>query len=84
VVQRNLPRAKEETAGLAARFRTAEILKRIHCLEELRDNLNRNIHEALAIEVVFLTIFIATSRSDGFPAIMSASIATELRDDSYG
>jgi hypothetical protein len=34
-------------------------LKRIRCLEELRDHLNRNIHEALAIEVAFLTIFTA-------------------------
>src|SRR6267378_8561424 len=57
VVQRNLPRAGEETAALATRFTTGEILKRIRCLEELRDHLNRNIHEALAIEVTFLTIF---------------------------
>jgi DNA polymerase-3 subunit delta' len=59
VAQRNLPRAGEETAVLATRFSTAEILKRIRCLEELRDHLNRNIHEALAIEVTFLTIFAA-------------------------
>jgi DNA polymerase III subunit delta' len=57
VAQRNLPRATEETAALATRFSTAEILRRIRCLEDLRDHLNRNIHEALAIEVVFLTIF---------------------------
>jgi DNA polymerase III subunit delta' len=59
VVQRSLPRAEEETAALATRFSTAEVLKRIRCLEELRDHLNRNIHEALAIEVAFLTIFTA-------------------------
>jgi DNA polymerase III subunit delta' len=59
VVQRNLPRAGDETAALATRFTTVEILKRIRCLEELRDHLNRNIHEALSIEVAFLTIFIA-------------------------
>ena len=57
VAQRNLPRAGEETAALAKRFSTAQILKRIRSLEELRDHLNRNIHEALAIEVAFLTIF---------------------------
>src|SRR6266576_701790 len=51
VAQRNLPRAKEETTALAKRFGIAEILKRIRCLEELRDHLGRNIHEALAIEV---------------------------------
>src|SRR5436190_2037130 len=59
VAQRNLPGAGEETAVLASRFSTAEILKRIRCLQELRDHLDRNIHEALAIEVAFLTIFTA-------------------------
>jgi DNA polymerase III subunit delta' len=57
VAQRNLPRAKRETAVLAARFSTIELLKRIRYLEELRDHLSRNIHEALAIEVAFLAIF---------------------------
>ena len=57
VAQCNLPRAREETAALAARFSSAEILKRIRCLEELRDQLGRNIQEALAIEVAFLTVF---------------------------
>ena len=59
VAHRNLPRVKEETAALATRFSTPEILKRIRCLEQLRDHLGRNIHEALAIEVAFLTIFTA-------------------------
>ena len=59
VVQRDLADAKKETAALAARFSAAEILKRIRCIEELRDHLGRNIHEALAIEVAFLTIFTA-------------------------
>jgi DNA polymerase-3 subunit delta' len=62
VAQRSLPRAGEETAALASRFSTAEILKRIRCLEELRDHLDRNIHEALAIEVAFLTVFTATNK----------------------
>jgi DNA polymerase III subunit delta' len=57
VAQRNFSRASQETATLASRFGTADILKRIRCLEELRDHLGRNIHEALAIEVAFLTIF---------------------------
>ncbi len=59
VSQRDIPAAKHETAALAQRFKTAEILKRIRSLEELRDHLGRNIHEALAIEVAFLTIFTA-------------------------
>jgi DNA polymerase-3 subunit delta' len=56
---RNFPAAKKETGVLAKRFSTTEILKRIRCLEELRDQLGRNVHEALAIEVAFLTIFTA-------------------------
>jgi DNA polymerase III subunit delta' len=59
VLQRNFPAAKKETSALATRFGTTEILMRIRCLEELRDQLGRNIHEALAIEVAFLTIFTA-------------------------
>ena len=57
VAQRDLVHAKKETAVLAARFSAAEILKRIRCIEELRDHLGRNIHEALAIEVAFLAMF---------------------------
>jgi DNA polymerase-3 subunit delta' len=59
VTHRNLPDAKKETGALEMRFSTSGILKRIRCLEELRDHLGRNIHEALAIEVAFLTIFTA-------------------------
>ena len=59
VAQREIPVAKQETAALARRFNTSEILKRIRWLEELRDQLGRNVHEGLAIEVAFLTIFTA-------------------------
>jgi hypothetical protein len=57
VGRRNLPSARKETGDLASRFTAAEILQRIRGLEELRDHLGRNIQEALAIEVAFLTIF---------------------------
>ena len=57
VAQRDIPAAKQETAALTNRFSTAEILRRIRSLEELRDHLGRNIHESLAIEVAFLAIF---------------------------
>ncbi len=57
VERRNLPNAGKETGELASRFTTAEILRRIQRLEELRDHLSRNIQEALAIEVAFLAIF---------------------------
>jgi len=53
----DLPAAKKETAAIAKRFTTPEILRRIRRLEELRDHLGRNIQEALAIEVAFLEVF---------------------------
>jgi DNA polymerase-3 subunit delta' len=59
VPQRDISTAKEETAAVASRLTTAEILRRIRSLEELRDHLGRNIQEGLAIEVAFLTIFTA-------------------------
>jgi hypothetical protein len=59
VKERDLPTAKKETETIAKRFSTAEILRRMRRLEELRDHLGRNIQEALAIEVAFLRIFAA-------------------------
>ena len=57
--RRNLPGARMDTDALASRFGSAEILRRVRCLEMLRDHLGRNIQEALAIEVAFLAIFTA-------------------------
>ena len=57
VARRDLPAAKRETALLAERFAASEVLKRIQRLEDLRDNLGRNIQEALAFEVAFLEVF---------------------------
>jgi DNA polymerase III subunit delta' len=57
VERRELLAAQKETATIAKRFNTADILRRIRCLEDLRDHLGRNIQEALAIEVAFLAIF---------------------------
>jgi DNA polymerase-3 subunit delta' len=57
VVRRDLPSAAKHTEKLAHRMKTAEILRRIRRLEEMRDHLGRNIQEALAIEVAFLTVF---------------------------
>jgi DNA polymerase-3 subunit delta' len=57
VDRRDLPTLAKATNNVAARFATAEILRRLRRLEELRDHLNRNIQEALAIEVAFLKIF---------------------------
>jgi DNA polymerase-3 subunit delta' len=57
VDRRDLLAAKKETAALAERFSAPEVLRRIQRLEELRDNLGRNIQEALAFEVAFLEVF---------------------------
>lgn len=57
VDRRDLPTAEKETAALAERFSVADVLRRIQRLEELRDNLGRNIQEALAFEVAFLEVF---------------------------
>jgi DNA polymerase-3 subunit delta' len=57
VDRRDLPSLTKATNNVAARFTTAEILQRLRRLEELRDHLNRNIQEALAIEVAFLKSF---------------------------
>ena len=57
VARREVPRAKRETEAVGARLKTPEILRRIRRLEELRDHLGRNIQEALAVELAFLSVF---------------------------
>jgi DNA polymerase-3 subunit delta' len=57
VARRDLSAANKETAALAERFSTPEVLRRIQRLEELRDHLGRNIQEALAFEVALLQVF---------------------------
>ncbi len=57
VTQRELPSASDRTRILGQKLSTPEILRRIRRLEEMRDHLGRNIQEALAIEVAFLSIF---------------------------
>ena len=55
--RRDLPAARKETESWAKQLTTAEILRRLRRLEELRDHLGRNIQEALAFEVAFLRVF---------------------------
>lgn len=52
-----LPEATAETAAIAAKLRTPEILQRVRRVEDLRDQLGRNIQEALAFEAAFLNLF---------------------------
>jgi DNA polymerase-3 subunit delta' len=49
--------ARKQTEMLGRKLTTPEILRRIRRLEEMRDHLGRNIQEALAIEVAFLSVF---------------------------
>ena len=46
-----------ELAALARRLPTPEVLRRLAVLEELRENMDRNIQESLALEVAFLRVF---------------------------
>jgi DNA polymerase-3 subunit delta' len=57
VARRELPKARKKTETLGSRLKTPEILRRIRRLEEMRDHLGRNIQEALAVEVAFLSVF---------------------------
>ena len=49
--------AAAEVADLAARLPAPSLLRRLTAIEELRENLDRNIQEALALEVAFLHVF---------------------------
>lgn len=55
--RQELPAAAQETRALAAKLTVPQILARLRRVEELRDQLGRNIQEALAIEVAFLSVF---------------------------
>jgi DNA polymerase-3 subunit delta' len=57
VARRELPKSQKKTESLGSRLKTPEILRRIRRLEEMRDHLGRNIQEALAVEVAFLSVF---------------------------
>ncbi|MEI6351710.1 MAG: hypothetical protein WCP06_11465 [Verrucomicrobiota bacterium] len=53
----DFPLYAADTAALAQRFSTPEILRRVSALENLRENFGRNVQEQLAIEVAFLKAF---------------------------
>jgi DNA polymerase-3 subunit delta' len=57
VARRELPAARAQTQRLGEKLSIDQILRRIRRLEEMRDHLGRNIQEALAIEVAFLSVF---------------------------
>lgn len=53
----DLPECAADTAALARVFSTADVLRRIGHLEELRDHFNSNVKEDLALEAAFLQAF---------------------------
>lgn len=56
------PEFAADTAALASRIPTAQLLRRVAALEELRENLGRSgVQEQLAIECAFLKAFGQTS-----------------------
>ncbi|MGB8356366.1 MAG: hypothetical protein WCD79_20880 [Chthoniobacteraceae bacterium] len=55
--QLEYPDFAADTARLAAKLTTAQVLKKITAIEELRENLDRNVVELLSIEVAFLKTF---------------------------
>ena len=57
IARHELPAAADETRAIAAKLSRPEILRRLRRVEELRDQLGRNIQETLALEVAFLSIF---------------------------
>ena len=53
----DLPDFAKETAELARAISAHDALRRLKALEDLRENLDRNVKEDLAIEVAFLNAF---------------------------
>jgi DNA polymerase-3 subunit delta' len=54
---RALPQCAKATSRIATGLRTADVLKRIRHLEEMRDQLNTTAQEALVLEVACLRVF---------------------------
>ncbi|MCX6967846.1 MAG: hypothetical protein NTZ46_08740 [Verrucomicrobia bacterium] len=53
----DFPAYADQTAKLAGRLSTPEVLRRVSALEALRENFGRNVQEQLAVEVAFLRAF---------------------------
>ncbi len=53
----DLPAFAPATGALAARLSSEDLGRRLDAIEELRDNLNTNVFEALALEVGFIRAF---------------------------
>ncbi len=60
----DFPACAEATGELARKFTTAQVLRKIAGIEELRENLGRNVQELLAVEAAFLRVFGSTSSTN--------------------
>ena len=49
--------AAQDVAALAAALSSGDVLRRLAAIDDLRENIDRNIQEALALEVAFLRVF---------------------------
>jgi DNA polymerase III subunit delta' len=56
IARRDLPSAKSETECLARQLTTPQILGRLRRLEILREHLDRNVQQTLALECAFLNL----------------------------
>ncbi len=56
-LQLDHPEFAEATAALAARFTPTQLLKKLTFLQQMRENLGRNVQEQLSIEVGLLNAF---------------------------
>ena len=57
ISRREFSGATRFTQVVAEKLSTAEILRRIRRIEEMREQLGRNVQESLVIEVAFLSVF---------------------------
>jgi DNA polymerase-3 subunit delta' len=53
----DFPACAATTDALARKFSTTRVLEKIARLEQLRENLDRNVQEQLAVETAFLRVF---------------------------
>ena len=57
MARRELLSASDQTSIVAGKLSAADTCGAFRRLEEMRDHLGRNIREALALEVAFLSVF---------------------------
>jgi DNA polymerase-3 subunit delta' len=64
------PRSAHQTKVLAATLSTSQLLGRAEALGNLRENLERNVQEQLALECAFLKVFAREETPDSSPSTL--------------